>query len=114
MAIPLIPFVAGAVIGGLATYLYRDEKLRNDMKRTADTLSDKVKDAAGEVSDKMSEGYDELRQKFTGKPDAAPAKRSKKAAAKKAKTKVAKKTTAKKKVSKKKAAAKDTIKQADN
>lgn len=97
MAIHLIPFVAGAVIGGLGAYFYRDEKLRKDVSRTASALTGKVKKTAGDVSGKVAEGFSDLRDKVAGKP--APAPVAKKASTKKS----AKKTTAKKKVSKKKA-----------
>ncbi len=95
MPLPLIPLVAGAVLGGLAAYLYKDEKLRRDIKR-----------AAGNVSDKVSDGFDELRDKVSGKPgkaaddevvEAKP-KAKKKVVRKKA---AAKKATAKKSVRRK-------------
>jgi len=54
MAIHLVPFVAGAVIGGLAAYFARDEKLRREVSESAGELSGKVRETAGEVGDKVS------------------------------------------------------------
>jgi hypothetical protein len=73
MAVHLIPFVAGAVIGGLAAYFYRDEKLRADLRKTA-----------GDVSDKVSEGLHGLREKVSGRGEPPPKKAVRKRAAKKA------------------------------
>ena len=42
MAIPILPFVAGAVVGGLGVYFYRDKKLRGAVGRTARGLREKV------------------------------------------------------------------------
>jgi len=98
MALPLLPFVAGAVIGGLSAYFYRDDRVRRAVRGRADDLSGMVKKTAGEVSDKVSVGFDELKQTLTGKsPGAAPSQKA-------APTRAAKKTARKKKVSKKKAA----------
>jgi hypothetical protein len=63
MAIPLIPFVAGAVIGGLVAHFSKDEKLRKGIKQAAGDVSDKVRDTAGTVSHRVSEGFRGLRQK---------------------------------------------------
>ena len=92
MAIPLIPFVAGAVIGGLTAYLYKDDKVRKDIKKTA-----------GDMSHRVSEGFSELKGKVTGKGREAPAAEPKATVKKKAS---AKKKVAKKKVAKKAAAKK--------
>lgn len=95
MAIHLIPFVAGAVFGGLGAYLYRDEKLRREVKRTAGVVGGKVTKTAGRVSGKVSAGFGELRQKVapqeTDQAPAAQVPRKKPAAKKKraAKKKVA-------------------------
>lgn len=61
MAFPLIPFIAGAVIGSLATYIYRDDKIRHEIKRSAGDLSSKVQHGAEEVSDKLTGRFDRLR-----------------------------------------------------
>jgi len=42
MAYHLIPFVAGAVVGGLAVYLFRDEQVRDDLRQSATSISRKV------------------------------------------------------------------------
>lgn len=74
MAIHLIPFVAGAVLGGLGAYFYRDEKLRREVKRTAGDLGGKVRKTADQVSGKVSAGFGELREKVAPqKADHAPA-----------------------------------------
>ncbi len=93
MALPLIPLVAGAVLGGLAAYLYKDEKLRRDIKRAADNVTDKV-----------SDGFDGLRDKVSGRREAATADDDVVVTKPKARKK-----TAKKKVSTKKAAAKKSV-----
>jgi adenylate kinase len=109
MPIPLIPLVAGAVIGGLATYLYRDEKIQADVKRTAGDVADKVKGASRTVSGKVTEGYEDLRDKIKSKTSAKQTQSRKKATKK---TASAKKKVARKKVAKKKATstAKGTVK----
>lgn len=43
MALPLIPFVAGAAVGSLVTYLYKDESSKEKIKDTAQKLTDNVK-----------------------------------------------------------------------
>lgn len=50
MAYHLIRFVAGAVVGGLAVYLVRDDRLRKDLRQSAGNLSRKAQQAAGEVA----------------------------------------------------------------
>lgn len=62
MAYYLIPFVAGAVIGGLAVYLYRDEQLRGNLRQSAGDLSRKVQETAGEVSGKVTKGLGQVRE----------------------------------------------------
>ena len=93
MAVHLIPFVAGAVIGGLAAYFYRDERLRGEVRKTVD-----------DVSDKVSEGLHGLRERVSGgREEAPPAKKAtRKTAAKKG---AAKKKTVRKRAAPKKAAA---------
>ncbi len=54
MALPLIPFVAGAVIGGLAAYLCKDKKLRNEIKKGASDASHKVSDGISGIRQRMS------------------------------------------------------------
>ena len=71
MAIHLIPFVAGTIVGGLVVYFYKDKQIRKSVKQTAGDVSDKVREAAGTVSHKVSEGVSDLRQKVSGKEAAA-------------------------------------------
>ncbi|MDJ0944910.1 MAG: hypothetical protein QNJ30_15685 [Kiloniellales bacterium] len=52
MAIPIIPFVAGAVIGGLGVYFYRDKKVRGAVGRTARGLREKVSSKSEEAPTK--------------------------------------------------------------
>lgn len=66
MAYHLIPFVAGAVIGGLAVYLYRDEELRGNLRQSADDLSRKVQETAGQVSGKVTRGLGQVRGSIPG------------------------------------------------
>lgn len=105
MALPLIPFVAGAVVGGLAAYLYRDERLRKRVRHTASDVGYRLKDTAETVGDKLSGVYDDIRDRVKQKTDDTVSPDE--PVAKKAATKrVTKKTTAKKRTTKKKAAAK--------
>jgi hypothetical protein len=96
MAVHLIPFVAGAVIGGLAAYFYRDERLRGEVRKTVD-----------DVSDKVSEGLHGLRERVSGGREEAPPtkKTTRRAAAKKV---AAKKAAARKKAARSRAAPKKT------
>lgn len=103
MAVPLIPFVAGAVVGGLAAYFYKDENVRREVRR-----------AAADVSDAVSHNLDELKHRIKpeertteAKPAATKktAKKKKPAAKKKPSTK---KKAAGKPAKKKKKAAKTT------
>ena len=41
MALPLIPFVTGAAVGCIATHLYRDDEIREELKKKIDRLSNK-------------------------------------------------------------------------
>lgn len=65
MAFPVIPFVAGALVGGLSVYLYRNETLRRVVGRSASGLSGKVKRTAAEASDDVSDGPGGLDEKDT-------------------------------------------------
>lgn len=89
MAFPLIPFVAGAVIGGLAAFLYKDDKVRKSIGKTA-----------GDVTRKVSEGVSDLRRKASHQEAPAEAGSEQPAAA----APVTKKRVAKKTVRKKAAA----------
>lgn len=88
MAYHLIPFVAGAVVGGLAVYLFGDERARQNLRQSADdlsrktqrtagqvsenlrqsagNLSRKARRTAGQVSDKVSDGFAQVRESFPG------------------------------------------------
>lgn len=72
MAIPLVPLFAGAVIGSLVTYLYKDEKVRSGITRKAGEMSEKVKDTAGNVSEKVASGVGGLREKVSWKSADTP------------------------------------------
>jgi len=78
MAYHLIPFFAGAVVGGLAAYLFRDERVRDDLRQSATRVSRKVQQTAGEVSGKLSKGFSQARESIPGRgqstePAAEPA-----------------------------------------
>ena len=77
MALPIIPFVAGAVVGGLGVYLFRNEKLRRVVGRTAGGMPGKVKKTVREESDTVAEGSDGPRGKNSSEADEAPASRRK-------------------------------------
>ena len=77
MAIPIIPFVAGAVVGGLSVYFYRDGRARGAVGRTARGLTGKVKKTAGKVSDRVSEGFGGRRKKVSSKSDGSKNKKRK-------------------------------------
>ena len=42
MALPLLPFIAGAASGGLAMYLYKDQESKDRIRQRAADLSDKL------------------------------------------------------------------------
>jgi len=71
MAYHLIPFVAGAVVGGLAVYLFRDERLRGDLRQSAGSLSRRTRETASEVSDKVTQGLTRVRNSMPGRSQAA-------------------------------------------
>ena len=114
MAFVVIPWVAGAVIGGVATYLYKDEHVREEVSRTAGNVTDQVKGAADTVTEKVSAGVTDLRNRLFGRPveEIAPAapkkatKRKRATAQKAAKKTAAKRTAASKKTTRKPRAAK--------
>ena len=58
MAFPLIPFIAGAVIGGLATYLYENEKARKQVRKTTGTVTHTVAKGVGTLKRKVSGATD--------------------------------------------------------
>lgn len=66
MAYHLIPFVAGAVVGGLAAYLFRDERLRKDLRQSAGHLSRKTQETATEVSGKVATSLRQVRESMAG------------------------------------------------
>lgn len=53
MALPLVPFIAGAVIGGAAIYLYRDKKTRKRIKKQVKGAADKVSGSVSSVRSKF-------------------------------------------------------------
>jgi len=114
MAIVVIPWVAGAAIGSVATYLYKDKHIREEVSRTAGNVTDQVIGAANTVTEKVSAGIADLRDRLFGKPveEIAPAapkkttKRKRATAQKAAKRTVAKRTAASKKTTRKPRAAK--------
>ena len=106
MAFPLVPFVAGAVIGGLGTYFYCDERLRSAASRTARELSGKAKRTAEGVSDTVSGGFRGLREKVAEQPEESPAAKRRPANKAARKSPAAKKTTRRKAAPAKKAARK--------
>jgi hypothetical protein len=118
MAVPLIPFVAGAVVGGLVAYFYKDENVRREARRAADEVSDVVSHNLDELKHRFrpdsrttAKKSPELKKKESG---ATPTKKkkppNKKAAKKKAAKKKpsAKKRAAKKSTARKKSAARKT------
>jgi hypothetical protein len=66
MAYHLIPFVAGAVVGGLAAYLFGDKRLRRDLRESAGNLSRKTQETATEVSGKVVTGLRQVRASMAG------------------------------------------------
>lgn len=67
MAYHLIPFVAGAVVGGVAVYLFGDERARQNLRQSADNLSRKAQRTAGKVSDKVTDGFTQVRESLPGR-----------------------------------------------
>ena len=57
----LIPFIAGAAIGAVTTYIYKDKKSRETLKKGMDTTSEKV-----------SDGVDSIKSAFAKKEEKEP------------------------------------------
>jgi gas vesicle protein len=66
MAYHLIPFVIGAAVGGLAVYLYREEKAVDNLRRSAEKFSRKAQQTAGEVSGKVTDRFSRTESSTNG------------------------------------------------
>jgi len=97
MAIQLLPLIAGAALGALATYLYKDDEARKSIKKGVD-----------KVGDKLAEGANSIKETVSRKTKSTKAEKEPKAAPKATKKKVAKKKVSKKRPTKKKTASKKT------
>lgn len=54
MALPLVPFIAGALVGGVSTYLYRDKKTRKKIGKQVRSATDKVTESVSSVRGKLT------------------------------------------------------------
>ncbi len=66
MAYHLIPFVVGAAVGGLAVYLYRDEKALDNLRRSTEKFSRRAQQTAGEVSEKVTDRFSRAKPSTSG------------------------------------------------
>lgn len=55
MALPLVPFIAGAAAGVAATYLFKDEKAKEVIVTNSKSLSDGVKKGSDRVKSSFQE-----------------------------------------------------------
>lgn len=49
MAIPLIPLIAGAAVGAIATYIYKDKASRKALKKSIKKTGEKLSEGADSV-----------------------------------------------------------------
>lgn len=64
MALPILPFAAGALAGGVATLIYKDEKAREALRKTRSNLSEKTRKTRTTVSNKIAESLSRLSDKL--------------------------------------------------
>lgn len=63
MAIPLIPFIAGAALGGLATYFYQDKTLRRNVNQSSKKLGEGLKKTASTVTEQAQKSGTAVKKK---------------------------------------------------
>ena len=61
MVARLIPLIAGAAIGAVTTYIYKDKKSRDAIKKGMDTTGEKI-----------SDGVDNIKSAFSKKENKEP------------------------------------------
>ena len=59
MSIRLIPLVAGAVIGAVTTYLYKDKQSRDALKKGIDATEDKISDGVDSIKSALKQKKEE-------------------------------------------------------
>jgi hypothetical protein len=71
MAIPLIPFAAGAFLGSAATYLYKDDRLRKVVGEGAELAVAYTREAASYVGTLLQGLWGKASEKVGAEPETA-------------------------------------------
>ena len=71
MGLHLVPFLIGAAVGSVVTYIYKDKASQKKIKDAAQDASDKVKSAASDTSEKVKSAAQDASDKVKSfvKPD---------------------------------------------
>lgn len=71
MGLHLAPFLIGAAVGSMVTYIYKDKASQKKIKDAAQDSSDKVKSAAQDASKKVKSAAQDASDKVKSfvKPD---------------------------------------------
>ncbi|MCU7834192.1 MAG: YtxH domain-containing protein [gamma proteobacterium symbiont of Taylorina sp.] len=71
MGLHLVPFLIGAAVGSVMTYIYKDKASQKKIKDVTQDASDKVKAAAQDSSDKVKSAAQDASKKVKSfvKPD---------------------------------------------
>lgn len=56
MAFPLVPFIAGAALGGVVAYLLKDDRIQAGLQQTASGIKDRFKGKPPETSEDVLDG----------------------------------------------------------
>jgi len=63
MGLHLVPFLIGAAVGSVVTYIYKDKASQEKIKDAAQDASDKVKATAQDSSDKVKSAAQDASKK---------------------------------------------------
>ena len=63
MGLHLVPFLIGAAVGSVVTYIYKDKASQKKIKDAAQDASDKIKAAAQDSSDKVKSATSDTSEK---------------------------------------------------
>ena len=70
MALPLIPFLTGAAIGAVATYIYKDEATQKKITEGTSAAAEKISATVSSGTEKVKSA---VRSKKSEEAEAAPA-----------------------------------------
>lgn len=91
MAIPLIPLIAGAAVGAVATYIYNDKSSRKALKKSIDITGKKFSEGADSIKSALKRNKTQTEETS----EASEVKADEKPASSKRKTPVRKKAATK-------------------